>query len=182
LCITTWLQFRNPLTSAQKQFKTAIPVNNTQKPLPVSYIIQLPVANPVLSSDANDYVKRKSVPAWDLTVPYVTPVYPVKAGKVIYAGCNDTGGYGCWVMTDHGDGWESVYDHLIRGSIQVSKGQYVTSDTILGRVGWTGKTSFGPHVHLEIRYQGRQVDPERIFGSPEELDLPYKKFCSITNR
>jgi len=143
---------------------------------------QLPVRNAVLSSDAKDHKRRNAALAWDLTVPYGTPVYPVRAGKVIYAGCNNAGGYGCWVWIDHGDGWESVYAHLIQGSIQVIKGQHVTSYTILGEVGWTGKTTFGPHVHLEIRYQGRQVDPKEVFGDPKELGLVYRRFYSIPTR
>lgn len=143
---------------------------------------QLPVENPVLSSVTKNHVNppyRKSVPAWDFTVPYGTKIYPVKPGKTKYAGCNNAGGYGCWVWLDHGGGWESVYCHMIQGSIQVQEGQSVTRDTVLGKVGWTGVTSFGPHVHLEIRYRGRQVDPETIYGSPAEIGLPYKKLYSV---
>ena len=76
-----------------------------------------PVANPVLSSDEDDHLNRRSVDAWDLSVPYGTAVYPMNAGKVLYAG----------YMINEG-----------KENILVSAGDRVTSWTQLGRVGWTG--------------------------------------------
>jgi murein DD-endopeptidase MepM/ murein hydrolase activator NlpD len=62
------------------------------------------------------------------------------------------------VLLDHGAGWQTQYCHLRVGSIAVAPGMRVTSGTVLGRVGLSGLSSF-PHLHLEVRRDGREVDP-----------------------
>lgn len=141
----------------------------------------VPVANPLLSSDEHDHLRRGSVNAWDLTVPLGSPVYAMATGEVTYAGCNNAGGYGCWALIDHGDGYSSLYAHLMDegdGTIWVNIGARVTPWTVLGRVGWTGMTSFGPHVHWEIRHaqQGR-LRNDRFFS---RTAVTYCKFCAAT--
>lgn len=141
-----------------------------------------PVSNPLLSSDENDHLRRGSVNAWDLTVPLGTPVYPMAAGQVEYAGCNNAGGYGCWALIQHGDGYSSIYAHLMDeggGTIWVKSGAQVTPWTVLGRVGWTGRTSFGPHLHWEIRHsQEGRLRNDRFFS---RTAIPYCKFCAATD-
>ncbi len=62
------------------------------------------------------------------------------------------------VRIEHGDGWETQYSHLKRGSIAVRAGQHVEAGTVLGQVGLSGNTEF-PHVDFTVRRQGRPVDP-----------------------
>lgn len=62
------------------------------------------------------------------------------------------------VVLDHGDGWQTQYCHLEKGSVQVSKNQIVQAGAVLGRVGLSGRTQF-PHVHLSVRKDGAVVDP-----------------------
>src|SRR4051812_17381322 len=115
-----------------------------------------PVAATLLASDEDDHIARNSVWAWDMVAPFGTPVYPMAGGRVLYAGCNDAGGYGCWAMIAHDDGYASIYGHMIDeggGKIWINSGEQVTQWTPLRRVGWTGRTSFGPHVHWEIHRQ-----------------------------
>ncbi|MCB0189320.1 MAG: peptidoglycan DD-metalloendopeptidase family protein, partial [Caldilineaceae bacterium] len=50
--------------------------------------------------------------------------------------------------------FSSIMGHMIDGSITVRSGQSVSQQQQIGRVGWTGMTSFGPHVHLEIHHAG----------------------------
>ena len=114
----------------------------------------LPVAGNVLCSDEAKHIGRGSVRAWDLCVPYGSAIYPLADGKVIYAGCNNAGGYGCWVMIQYAGGFQSIMGHMISGSITVASGQTVKQNQVIGRVGWTGMTSFGPHTHLEIHHAG----------------------------
>ncbi|MEM7134434.1 MAG: peptidoglycan DD-metalloendopeptidase family protein [Chloroflexota bacterium] len=123
----------------------------------------LPVASNVLSSDEAMHLQRGSVNAWDITTPKGSSVWPMAPGKVSYAGCNNSGGYGCWVLVDHSDGFSSVYAHMVEGSIQVASGQQVDQWTELGTVGWTGKTSFGPHLHFEIRHTSGRQRVDRYF-------------------
>ncbi len=62
------------------------------------------------------------------------------------------------VVVDHGDGWETQYCHMRRGSVQVSKGARVARGDVLGAVGQSGKSEF-PHLHLSVRRHGQVVDP-----------------------
>lgn len=68
------------------------------------------------------------------------------------------------VVISHDDGWETQYCHLKKGSITVKKGQSVSTKTILGQVGLSGRTQF-PHVHLSVRKDGKVVDPFDPDGS-----------------
>jgi len=79
------------------------------------------------------------------------------------------------VVIDHGDGWQTQYCHMKRGTITVAKGQRVGSGTILGQVGFSGRTQF-PHLHLSVRKNGKVVDPfdpdgQITCGPPERITL-----------
>ncbi|MFC2970076.1 M23 family metallopeptidase [Acidimangrovimonas pyrenivorans] len=62
------------------------------------------------------------------------------------------------VLVANGDGWQTQYCHMKRGSISVRKGEKVSAGTVLGQVGLSGDTEF-PHVHLSVRHDGKVVDP-----------------------
>ncbi len=62
------------------------------------------------------------------------------------------------IVIDHGNGWETQYCHLRKGSVAVKPNMQVEKGTVLGMVGSSGLASF-PHVHLSVRYQGQVVDP-----------------------
>jgi len=115
----------------------------------------LPVATKILGSDEHKHLGRGSVNAWDLVAPNGSAIYAMTTGTVEYAGCGNQGGYGCWVLLKHSGGYTSAYGHMINGSIRVQRGQTVDANTLLGQVGWTGMTSFGPHTHFEIRQGGK---------------------------
>ena len=66
------------------------------------------------------------------------------------------GGYGNLVIVEHAGGWVTYYAHF--AEIVVEVGQVVRQGEILGGAGSTGYST-GPHLHFEIRYQGRPVDP-----------------------
>ncbi|MTJ04947.1 MAG: M23 family metallopeptidase [Sediminimonas qiaohouensis] len=69
------------------------------------------------------------------------------------------------VVIDHGQGWQTQYCHMRRGSISVARGQAVTRGQRLGQVGLSGRTQF-PHVHLSVRRDGAVVDPFAPDGPP----------------
>jgi murein DD-endopeptidase MepM/ murein hydrolase activator NlpD len=75
-----------------------------------------------------------------------------KNGKVYSCGCG--GGYGNYVIIDHGYNngyfYRTVYAHLQPGSISVSSGQMVAQGQKIGAVGTTGNSS-GYHLHFEVR-------------------------------
>jgi hypothetical protein len=62
------------------------------------------------------------------------------------------------VMMEHGEGWQSRYTHLRRGSLKVEVGEWVDRGAILGRAGRSGRADF-PHLHFEIHYRGGIIDP-----------------------
>lgn len=66
------------------------------------------------------------------------------------------GGYGKLVEINHGNGFVTKYAHLHK--IYVKKGDYVEYNQAIGEVGNTGRST-GPHLHYEILYQGRPVNP-----------------------
>lgn len=61
-------------------------------------------------------------------------------------------------VVDHGDGWETQYCHMKRGSLVVAKGATVAAGERLGDVGYSGLAQF-PHVHLTVRRNGKVLDP-----------------------
>ena len=70
---------------------------------------------------------------------------------------NKVGG-GNAVIIDHGDGWQTAYLHMKRGSVAVTPGQRVEAGQRLGEVGLSGLTEF-PHLHFGVRHNGAVVDP-----------------------
>jgi murein DD-endopeptidase MepM/ murein hydrolase activator NlpD len=90
----------------------------------------------------------------DIAAPAGMPVLASAAGVVQYAGWY--AGYGLVVVLAHKGGWQTVYGHL--GQINVHLGRPVEQAAVIGRVGSTG-ISTGPHLHFEVRYRGRPVDP-----------------------
>lgn len=64
------------------------------------------------------------------------------------------------VVLRHADGWETQYCHMRFGSVKVEKGQTVRAGDTLGQVGYSGDAAFA-HVHLDVRKDGRTVDPFR---------------------
>lgn len=90
----------------------------------------------------------------DLAATWGTPVRAARDGKVDRSGWWGT--YGNAVALDHGDGSETRYAHL--SSVAVSAGAVVRQGDVIGYVGSTG-ASTGPHLHFELRFDGRAVDP-----------------------
>ncbi len=75
-------------------------------------------------------------------------------GKDSSCGCN--GGYGNYVVIDHGDGMSTLYGHC--AEVYASVGQSVSAGDAIGSVGSTG-WSTGFHLHFEVRINGSTVDP-----------------------
>lgn len=74
------------------------------------------------------------------------------------------------VAIEHGDGWETQYCHLRRGSVTVAPGDEVAAGEVLGLVGMSGEASF-PHLHLSVRKDGVEVDPFRGLGAAPACGL-----------
>lgn len=90
----------------------------------------------------------------DIAVPSGTWVRAARAGRVAKVGW--LGVYGLAVLVDHGGGVQSLYAHNSRLLVKV--GEYVESGEGIAYSGNTGNTT-GPHLHFEIRVNGRTIDP-----------------------
>jgi murein DD-endopeptidase MepM/ murein hydrolase activator NlpD len=90
----------------------------------------------------------------DMAAPACTSVHAAAAG-VATVGWSP-GGYGLYVVLQHGGGVATLYGHL--ESSPLVRGDPVAAGAEIGRVGSTG-LSTGPHLHFEVRRDGRPVDP-----------------------
>lgn len=83
------------------------------------------------------------------------PIHPIMDGRVQAINYSKYS-YGNAVLIDHGDNISTLYAHLSK--ILVTPNQEVTTDTIIGEMGSTGRSS-GDHLHLEIRDNGKPFNP-----------------------
>jgi hypothetical protein len=90
----------------------------------------------------------------DIAAEMWDPIVAVADGEVVFADWG--GGYGNLVILEHESDWRSYYAHLTE--IAVDVGQQVRQGETLGGAGTTG-FSTGPHLHFELRYKDRPVDP-----------------------
>lgn len=99
--------------------------------------------------------KIKTHAGLDIDAAHGTNVYAAQSGTVIVAGWN-SGGYGNYVVIDHGGGLSTLYAHC--SSLNVSTGQSVSKGQVIAKCGSTG-LSTGPHVHFEVLRNGSHTDP-----------------------
>lgn len=111
--------------------------------------------------------KRRAISGWtfhdprnpghiglDIAAQMWDPIVAIADGVVVFADWG--GGYGNLVIVQHGEDWMAYYAHL--EEFAVEEGQTVRQGELLGGAGTTGYST-GPHLHFEIRYKGRPVDP-----------------------
>jgi murein DD-endopeptidase MepM/ murein hydrolase activator NlpD len=110
-----------------------------------------PVSGPVVSGFGMRWGRMHT--GIDIAVGYGTPIVASASGTVIFSGW--MGGYGNFVIVDHGGGLSTAYAHM--SSIGVGGGG-VSQGQVLGDVGCTGHC-YGPHLHFEVRVNGSAVDP-----------------------
>lgn len=90
----------------------------------------------------------------DIAVSAGTPIHAVHDGKVVLAG--DAGDYGLCVVIEDERGYQSRYAHC--QSLSVTAGQEIKKGEEIAAVGSTGNST-GPHLHLEVSYQGQRLNP-----------------------
>jgi len=104
----------------------------------------------------------------DYSAAHGTPIFATAGGTVEFAGWR--GGYGKLVVIRHPNGYQTYYGHCSR--LLVKRGTYVKQGQAIAGVGQTGQAT-GPHVHYEIRINGKPVNPKSIKstkGSPLPAD------------
>jgi murein DD-endopeptidase MepM/ murein hydrolase activator NlpD len=103
-------------------------------------------------------------PGLDIAARLGTPVVAAAGGTVVYAAYGDNVAwpldYGVVVALRHSPRVLSVYAQLEESleSMGIRVGRTVTAGTLIGRIGRTGRST-GPHLHFEVRVDGRPIDP-----------------------
>lgn len=96
-------------------------------------------------------------PGIDIADSYGAPIYATAEGEVVFSGWY--GGYGQFILIDHGNGIATAYGHNSRNLVQV--GDQVKKGQTIAQMGSTGNST-GPHVHYEVRVNGTQVNPAKF--------------------
>jgi lipoprotein NlpD len=94
----------------------------------------------------------------DIDATKGTPVRAAEEGKVIYSD-NRIRGYGNMIIIRHKGRWATIYAHNEKNSVR--EGDFVRQGQEIARVGSTGRST-GSHLHFEVRYGRKPVDPLRF--------------------
>ena len=99
-------------------------------------------------------VVDESHPGIDIAVPVGTPIRASGGGTVTAAGYDPD--YGLFVLLRHPSGYETMYGHTSR--LLAAEGDDVQAGQVIGLSGNSGRST-APHLHFEIRHDGKSVDP-----------------------
>lgn len=144
---------------------TAVPVNSAYIGNSSQQTIELPIV--VNTQSGVQYpVEAVSItqgyrfyhPAVDFDGVTGDLIRPIMAG-VVENTQNSLLGYGKSVLVNHGGDIKTLYAHL--SEINVKKGQEITKETIIGKMGATGR-AFGDHLHFEIIENDKNINPQLI--------------------
>jgi len=125
----------------------------------------MPAGRPVSRGWLSSYFGRRTDPFTGRRVHHSgvdfagrlgSDVVAVAAGVVTFSGKRS--GYGNLVEINHGNGYATRYGHNLENLVQV--GQTVKKGQVIARMGSTGRST-GPHVHFEVLYNGRAVNPKK---------------------
>jgi len=92
----------------------------------------------------------------DIACSHGVAIFAADSGRVIKAQGGWNGGYGNYIIIDHGNGLQTVYGHL--SAIYVQAGESVGRGQVIGAEGTTGRST-GPHLHFEVRSGGARRNP-----------------------
>jgi len=95
----------------------------------------------------------------DFAAPTGTPIYAAGNGVIEYIGRN--GAYGKYIRIRHNSSYKTAYAHLNKFKKGIRKGIRVNQGETIGYVGTTGRST-GPHLHYEVIYQNKQINPKTM--------------------
>ena len=100
-------------------------------------------------------LRRSTHTGLDIACTTGTDIKVVSNGTVTFSG--KKGSYGNLIIVDHGNGVETWYGHCSK--LYAKVGDAVTAGDVIAAVGSTGNST-GPHLHFEIRINGKCVNPQ----------------------
>lgn len=95
----------------------------------------------------------------DFSAPTGTPVFAAGDGVIEEVGYKS--GFGRFILLKHKSGLETAYGHMSRFARGVVSGSHVQQGDVIAYVGMSGRAT-GPHLHFEVRVDGRQVNPMSV--------------------
>lgn len=98
----------------------------------------------------------------DIARPIGTPIFAADSGVVSLTKSNP-GGYGYYVIINHGNGLSTLYAHMYPYTVTVGVGDRVRKGQVIAKVGNNGRSS-GPHLHFEVRKNGTPVNPKNYLN------------------
>ncbi|PZT48007.1 peptidase [Helicobacter valdiviensis] len=124
----------------------------------------------------------------DFGMPIGTPIYAPADGVADFTGNGYNGGYGIMVKLEHSFGFKTFYAHLSK--IIVQKGEFVRRGQLIAYSGNSGRST-GPHLHYEVRYLNRDLNPKpfvewtmrdytKIFE--KETSIKWQSLLTMINR
>lgn len=144
------LYVETPVKKTKKIVTTKVVDNNTT---PLGIALMEPVSGTITSR----FGRRSSGThtGLDIATSKGTPIKAASSGRVVYAGWK--GSYGNLVVVEHTDSIQTYYAHCSK--LYVNVGQTVNQGEVIAAVGSTGNST-GPHLHLEIRVNGKVRNPQ----------------------
>jgi len=178
-------KIRKKIYIQSKSFDDLIVLANKKEEMLGAIPAILPISNKDLIRTASGYGPRvhpiykiiKFHSGMDFTAPSGTEIYATGNGVIAYVNSSKRG-LGNHIIINHGYGYSTIYAHL--DSFNVRSGQKVERGDVIGFVGSTG-TSVAPHLHYEIKLNGRNVDPVNYYFNdltPEE----YERMIEIASK
>ncbi len=103
--------------------------------------------------------------AMDIAKTPTVAIFAAASGRVVKAAYGWNGGYGNYIIIDHGDGMQTLYGH--NEKLYVSEGDYVEQGKAIAWMGNTGRVygRTGNHVHFEVRVYGVKKNPRSFLSS-----------------
>ena len=113
----------------------------------------------------------------DFAAPRNTPIFAAGDGIIELARKN--GGYGNYIRIRHNTDYKTAYAHLASFGRNVSEGKRIKQGDVIGYVGTTGRST-GPHLHYEIIFRNKQVNPLKV-RMPKGLKLKNENYNLFIN-
>jgi biotin carboxyl carrier protein len=148
-----------PVTTVPASAAARAVLSESSVPLTVPTAV-LPTENQLFVWPADGYVSQGMTPRHptgiDIAAGVGSEIRAARDGTVYFVGGDPCCSYGNYIVIAHDQGWSTVYGHLSK--FLVKAGDQVNQGQVIALSGDTGYVT-GPHLHFEIRQNGRPVNP-----------------------
>lgn len=151
-------------TNRTKAYEIASRFPQSQFP---NTILSKPVASGTLTSGFGFRLSPAGIPVpkghkgVDYSAPVGTEIYAAGSGVIVKKYTSSS--FGKTIKIEHENGFTTLYAHMHSFADGITEGMSVGKGTKIGEVGSTGRST-GPHLHFELHYNGKAIDP--FFAQP----------------